>query len=42
MEQLNRGEHTMIIYVDMDDVLCDFSGARGKALLENPIIQSPQ
>lgn len=32
----------MIIYIDMDNVLCDFSGARKKALEENPLIQFPQ
>lgn len=32
----------MIIYIDMDDVLCDFSGAHAKALAENPGIAFPQ
>lgn len=32
----------MIIYVDMDDVLCDFSGAHKKALELNPNILIPQ
>jgi len=32
----------MIIYVDMDDVLCDFSGAHKKALELNPVILIPQ
>ena len=31
-----------IIYVDMDDVLCDFSNAYQKALLDNPKIKYPQ
>ncbi|HIE45969.1 MAG TPA: hypothetical protein EYP87_07400 [Flavobacteriaceae bacterium] len=31
-----------IIYIDMDDVLCDFSSAHKKALLENPEIIYPQ
>lgn len=32
----------MIIYIDMDDVLCDFSGAHKKSLAENPLIAFPQ
>lgn len=32
----------MIIYIDMDDVLCDFSGAFKKALDSNPVIPIPQ
>ncbi|MEM6771077.1 MAG: hypothetical protein AAF597_10870, partial [Bacteroidota bacterium] len=31
-----------IVYVDMDDVLCDFSGAHAKALQTNPGIKFPQ
>ena len=31
-----------IIYVDMDDVLCDFSNTYQKALLDNPKIKYPQ
>lgn len=31
-----------IIYVDMDDVLCDFTKASQKAVLNNPAIQYPQ
>lgn len=31
-----------IVYVDMDDVLCDFSGAHKTALELNPGIQFPQ
>jgi len=32
----------MIIYIDMDDVLCDFSGAFKAELERNPGIQFPQ
>lgn len=32
----------MVIYLDMDDVLCDFKTAYEKALLENPLINFPQ
>jgi 5'-nucleotidase len=32
----------MIIYIDMDDVLCDFSGAHRKALVDNPKLPFPQ
>lgn len=32
----------MIIYIDMDDVLCDFSGAHKKALEANQSISIPQ
>jgi 5'-nucleotidase len=32
----------MIIYIDMDDVLCDFSGAHRKALVDNPKLLFPQ
>lgn len=32
----------MIVYIDMDDVLCDFSGAYRKALEKYPTIQYPQ
>ncbi len=32
----------MLIYIDMDDVLCDFTGAFQKALAANPAIQFPQ
>lgn len=31
-----------IIYIDMDDVLCDYKKAHSQALLENPKIQFPQ
>lgn len=31
-----------IVYVDMDDVLCDFTGAYKTALASNPGIQFPQ
>ena len=31
-----------IVYVDMDDVLCDFSGAYNAALTINPNIKYPQ
>ena len=31
-----------IIYIDMDDVLCHFSKAQKKALVENPAIGFPQ
>ena len=31
-----------IVYVDMDDVLCDFSTAFNQCLLENPGIRFPQ
>jgi len=31
-----------IIYVDMDDVLCDFTGAQQEALSKNPEIKYPQ
>lgn len=31
-----------IIYIDMDDVLCDFKGAYQEALLKNPDIKYPQ
>lgn len=31
-----------IIYIDMDDVLCNFSKAHKKALAENPAIGFPQ
>jgi hypothetical protein len=31
-----------IIYVDMDDVLCDFSTAYDAAIKENPGIKYPQ
>ena len=30
-----------IVYVDMDNVLCDFIGARDRALRENPLIAFP-
>ena len=30
-----------IVYVDMDNVLCDFIGARDRALHENPLIAFP-
>lgn len=30
-----------IVYVDMDNVLCDFIGARDRALYENPLIAFP-
>lgn len=32
----------MIIYIDMDDVLCDFSGAKASAIAEHPGIAFPQ
>ncbi|MBO9489803.1 hypothetical protein J7384_05460 [Endozoicomonas sp. G2_1] len=32
----------MIVYIDMDDVLCDFSGAFDSALSVNPEITYPQ
>ena len=32
----------MIIYLDMDDVLCDFQSSYRKALLDNPSITFPQ
>ena len=32
----------LTIYVDMDDVLCDFSGARNEALTKNPDVKYPQ
>lgn len=32
----------MIVYLDMDDVLCDFHSAYKKALLDNPSIAFPQ
>ncbi|MCX7207147.1 MAG: hypothetical protein NT086_14425 [Proteobacteria bacterium] len=32
----------MIIYIDMDDVLCNFSGEHAKALAKNPSITFPQ
>lgn len=32
----------MIVYVDMDDTLCDFTGAFNQALTRNPGIQFPQ
>lgn len=32
----------MIVYIDMDDVLCDFSGEFNKDLAENPSIKYPQ
>ena len=32
----------MIVYVDMDDTLCDFSGAFSEALTRNPGIRFPQ
>ena len=31
-----------VIYVDMDDVLCNFTGAQQEALLNNPEIKYPQ
>lgn len=32
----------MIVYLDMDDVLCDYQAAHQKALLDNPSIAFPQ
>lgn len=32
----------MLIYIDMDDVLCDYSTAHAKALLSEPRIAYPQ
>jgi 5'-nucleotidase len=32
----------MIIYIDMDDVLCDYSHAHAKALMQNPSLRFPQ
>lgn len=32
----------MIVYIDMDDVLCDYSGAHANALEINPAISIPQ
>ena len=32
----------MIIYVDMDDVLCDFTGAHRRELAKNPTMPYPQ
>jgi hypothetical protein len=32
----------MIIYIDMDDVLCDFSNAHKNALQENSLVGFPQ
>lgn len=32
----------MIVYVDMDDVLCDYSGEYQKDIAENPAIKFPQ
>lgn len=32
----------IIIYIDMDDVLCDYSGAFDRALKNNPRIEFPQ
>ncbi|WP_444931634.1 5' nucleotidase, NT5C type [Microbulbifer sp. SSSA002] len=32
----------MIVYIDMDDVLCDFSGASKRELERNPSIKFPQ
>lgn len=31
-----------LIYIDMDDTLCDFLGAFNQAVIENPAIQFPQ
>jgi 5'-nucleotidase len=31
-----------VIYIDMDDVLCDYSGAHAAALANHPEIQFPQ
>jgi hypothetical protein len=31
----------MIVYVDMDNVMCDFNGAKKRALKENPGIEFP-
>jgi hypothetical protein len=31
-----------IIYIDMDDVLCDYTGEKSKALAQNPDIKYPQ
>lgn len=31
-----------IVYIDMDDVLCDFAGAHRRAVQANPAIQYPQ
>jgi 5'-nucleotidase len=35
-------ESQLIIYIDMDDVLCDYSGAHKKALEANPVMAIPQ
>ncbi|PCI73007.1 MAG: hypothetical protein COB38_02340 [Gammaproteobacteria bacterium] len=32
----------MIVYVDMDDVLCDFTGEYQKDIIANPVIKFPQ
>ena len=32
----------MIVYIDLDDTLCDFTGAYNKAIKENPGIKYPQ
>lgn len=32
----------MIVFLDMDDVLCDFKSAHQKALIDNPDIKYPQ
>lgn len=31
-----------IVYIDMDDVLCDFTGAYSKSLFDTPTISYPQ
>jgi 5'-nucleotidase len=32
----------MIVYIDMDDVLCDYAGARARALAARPDVAFPQ
>jgi len=41
-EKSNNKIVEKIIYVDMDDVLCDFTGAYEKAIDQNPKIEFPQ
>jgi len=38
---MSQAEPT-IIYVDMDDVICDFAGAYNSALQQNPTMKHPQ
>jgi len=38
----NQASEKQVVFIDMDDTLCDFTGAHRKAVEANPKIQYPQ